>query len=566
MFEEFVPYLKEAKNGEKGRLIAEMCRLTGYSKDKVYRELKKAGWESGRKKRSDAGTTSVSELALRQVAAQLNVGIKDNKNITMEIPTATYILKNNGVDIGVSNNRIAELLRERGLDIKSQKKPKTFIRMRSLYPNHVHQVDPSVCLVYYLPKGGQRVIETREAYKNKPFLEDKAHLKVWRYVLTDHYSGTVCVRYYQTPGESKEVLWDFLLYCWGKKNDPNYVFHGVPELLVWDKGSANTSKAVANAMDSLRVNHYAHAVGRPNVKGQVESGNRLVERHLEPLLRAEPVQNVDELNYYAEKWCSAFNAGLLKGYNSDLRRAKKPRRDLWNTIPFDKLRELPEDAKKLLTVEPVTRKVGGDLKITFVHPRIKESRPYLVGGLPGVRPGLEVNVQPIMMDNAGVIKISYTYQDEEFTEELLPIELDEAGFHMDGAVWGEEYKSNKDTYVDKAVKSLTEVIGEDKVPFQNFNNGQGLKTLSIIGSKETNSISMPRVGQTINVHEAPKLIMSVIEASTVLKSRLGFWDKKYLLYLKATYSNGVPDSELDNLENLFAGKGVDFAEGKESVG
>ena len=564
MVKGYIPALECAGRGERGKIINDMSRMLGWSKDKVYRELKKAGYSTGRKKRIDAGETVVSDENLKTLAGMLKVGVRKNGKITQEIPNARSIMESNGIHLGVSNGRLAELLREKGMDIKSQKKDSTHIHMRSLYPNHVHQADPSMCLLYYLPRGGQKIIKDDEAYKNKPFLEGKSHLKIWRYVLTDHYSSTICIKYYQRAGESAATIWDFLLYCWSKKNDPHYQFHGVPDLLVWDKGSANMAKSVAYALKGLRVENYAHAPGNPRAKGQVEGSNNIVEKLFESRLKLEPVMNVDQLNEFAERWCASYNAGLIEFYDSTLKRAGRTRLELWNSIPFEKLKELPEDARTLLTEEPVTRKVGADLKITFVHPRIKESRPYVVGGLPGVRPGLEVNVQPILMDENGILKVSYTYQGEEFSEEILPVELDEAGFHMDAAVWGESFKANKETYIEKAGKSLDEVIGVDKVPFKYFNDGQGLKALSCIGKEDTNIIPVPRTGNTINVHQAEVLIITVIEAAKRLKARLGYWEPGYLQVLRDNFSSGVPESALDSLEEILMGG--DYAESKERTG
>lgn len=117
--------------------------------------------------------------------------------------------------------------------------------------------------------------------------------KCLRYVLTDHYSGSICVRYYSGYGEAAEYMYDFLLYAWGKKDRINYSFHGVPELLLWDKGSANTSKAVTNALKSLGVKTITHKAGSSRVKGQVENANNIVETHFECFLRFEGVKTIE---------------------------------------------------------------------------------------------------------------------------------------------------------------------------------------------------------------------------------------------------------------------------------
>lgn len=566
MIESYIPQLENAGRGKKGELIAEIGRLHGWSKDKVYRELKKAGYTPGRSRRKDAGSTHVDEEALTLLAAFMKSGVRKNGKATACVPLARAALESNGVHFGVSNGRLCELLRERGMDIKSQKQDTTFTRMRSLYPNHVHQVDPSVCLVYYLPGGGQKIIRDDEVYKNKPYLKGKEDLKVWRYVLTDHYSASVCARYYQVAGEGAVTLWDFLLYAWGKKEDPYYLFHGVPEILTWDRGSANTSQEIANAAKGLRIQTIAHTPGNPRAKGQVENGNNLIETLFESRLKAEPCMNVEELNKAVEGWCSAYNAGVIENYDSTLRRAKTTRLNLWQTIPFDKLKELPEDTRSLFVKNPVTRKVGGDLRISYIHPRLKEPRPYVVGGLPGIRPGILVEVQPILMDAGGVIRVSYTWQGEEFSEEILPVELDEAGFPLEAPVWGENFKTNKETYVEKAGKLLDEKIGDGRRPFEWWNNGEGLKTVSTIRKEETNIIPAARTGERVKPPEAPEVILSTVEAAKELKNRLEHWENRYFEILRVNFPKGVPDSALDSLEEILTGMGGDDAAGKESAG
>jgi len=552
MIKAYVLALEDAPDrGERGRIIKDLCSFTGWGKDKVYKELKNAGYDSGRRKRKDSGGTRVSEEALRDLGAYLKTGIRANGKIVIDIPTARQVLQSNGVEFGVSNGRLGTLLRDRGIDIKTQKQPTPYVKMRSLYPNQLHQVDPSVCLVYYLPRGGQKIIDEREVYKNKPWLVGKEDLKVWRYVLTDHYSGSICVKYYQSAGEKQIVLWDFLLYAWGKKEDPYYQFHGVPELLTWDKGSANMSKAITNAVKGLRIETFTHAVGNPRAKGQVEGGNKLVERLFESRLKAEPVMGLDELNKAVEGWCASYNADIIEGYSAKLKRAEKSRLDLWQTIPFDKLHELPEGARELLVDNPVKRQVSPSLSVSFVHPLTKVSMEYSVGGLPGIRPGLKVDVQPVLMDAGGILRVNYTYMGEEISEELLPLEKDEAGFLVDAPVWGESFKRNPDTAVQTAGKELEKVIGESKIPFADFNEGRGLAAVSAITRRKTNIQPVPRTGTAIKGPEAPQLIITSVEAAFRLRSRLGYWEPEYLKLIRGMYPNGVPERDLSKIEEII---------------
>jgi hypothetical protein len=163
-------------------------------------------------------------------------------------------------------------------------------------------------------------------------------------------------------------MYDFLLYAWRPKQQSTYVFHGVPELLIWDCGSGNIAKATTNALTAFGVKTRAHLPGKPRGKGQVEQGNRLVETQFESRLRFEPVSSIEELNAAVERWYAAYNANLIPGLDTRLRRDGKivgVRTALWQRIPAEKLRELPDEqiCRQVFSRGVQHRKVAGDLSI-----------------------------------------------------------------------------------------------------------------------------------------------------------------------------------------------------------
>ena len=247
MYEDFVLRMNAAQSAkERSAVVAEMCRMFAISMPKAYVALREAGWKSGRKRRADAGKSSVDDGTVQVLAAVLQNSVRKNGKKTMCIENARAVLMQNGYDIPISSRRLGEILKARTLSTEATSKPSPHQRMRSEYPNQIHFADPSVALMYFAPNGKQKFLRDDEVSKNKPFLEGRENLKCWRYVLTDHYSGTICVRYYAAAGENSANMYDFLLYAWGKKKDPFYNFHGLPELLIWDCGSANISKPVTN--------------------------------------------------------------------------------------------------------------------------------------------------------------------------------------------------------------------------------------------------------------------------------------------------------------------------------
>jgi hypothetical protein len=334
---------RAATPAERREAVDGLCRAFGFSERKAYRVLREGGWESGRAKRRDAGETALDEAVVLALAEMEKLCIRKNGKATLPVNVARSILQARGVDIPVGDRRIRELLNQKNLSVKDMKAATPHQAMRTEYPNQVHFADPSVCLLYFAPGGGMKAIGDDELYKNKNFLEGK--LKCWRYVLTDHYSSSVCVRYYAAMGETAANMYDFLLYAWGLKETPAYIFHGVPELLIWDCGTANIAKATTNALKAFGVKTAPHTPGNPRAKGQVENANNLVECHFESRLRFEPVNSIGELNDAAERWRAACNGNLLDSLDTRLKRAGRiigSRAMLWQKIPREKLRELPD--------------------------------------------------------------------------------------------------------------------------------------------------------------------------------------------------------------------------------
>jgi hypothetical protein len=272
------------------------------------------------------------------------------------------------VHVNVSSSRIAAVLRERGLDVRTQSRASSHVTMRSLHPNHVHQVDASLCLVYYL-NGEQRVIRDDELYKNKLAALAKVKFKCYRWVLTDHTSSVIIPWYTEAAGEDQFSLAEFLLFAWSEQD--GRPFHGVPEIVIWDKGSANQAHAVKALLRALEVKDIAHATGNSRAKGQVECAQNIVEKEFESRLRLEPV----------ERWPSSTRRlrlvqRLQRESDPEAGHARPPRARAPGALrsvdahPREQLRYLPDAdlCRALLAGREETRKVMGNLQITFKHP------------------------------------------------------------------------------------------------------------------------------------------------------------------------------------------------------
>jgi hypothetical protein len=547
MHEEWVRQMNAAGSAPGRMAVVEKMR-TAYriSVAKAYKMLNEAGWSSGRKRRKDAGTTGLGVEELKIIANMQKTSQRKNGKVTMPVTVARSILQAQGVDVNVCNSRIRELLRKERLSAKDLKVSTPYQRMRSEHPNQVHMTDPSNCLLYFSPNGKQKIVDDHEHYKNKNFYAD-GKLKCLRYVLTDHFSASVCVRYYEAAGETALNMYDFLLYAWGMKNDPLYVFHGIPKILVWDCGTGNTAKSITTALAALRVETTSHLPGNPRGKGQVENANNIVETQFESRLRFEPVHSLDELNAAAERWCAAYNANMLPHQDTKLNRngAASSRLMLWQKIKPEQLKELPEPeiCDQIYTTKIEPRKVAGDLAISFVHPMAKRSMRYSLAHLPGILVGQNVNVQPILVGTEPLVLVSYNFKGEPVSSECRPIAYDAAGFDVDAPVFGSEYKRLPDTVREKNAKELAAET-DGTVPLA-FSGGEGLKAHSYINA--SSPFIKPSAGEQIAVSvpdhvSLHDILISGFEFVKRVSARLGYTPDGLLDRMKLEHPGGVPES------------------------
>jgi len=343
------------------------------------------------------------------------------------------------------------------------------------------------------------------------------------------------------------------------------VFHGVPKILYWDKGSANTSHAIKNALQALQVTPLEHTAGNPRAKGAVEQANNLVEKLFESRLRFEPVASVDELNAAAVAWTAAYNSDTIPHYDARLKRRymaqPKARYALWQIIRQEQLRLLPDESvcRYLLSAKPEARRVRADLTVSIRHPMSKQREHYDVADLPNVYPNAEVMVSPLIYGDCQVVVSIEDYKGEEVSRVLSRIERDEfSGFRLDAAVIGDEWKSQPDTTVERAGKSADHAAYPDMdvddaakardkgvTPF-----GGELDAHSHLQHVEQPSYmrrpgSEMSVPDRVNVEEEP---MTVTEACKRLVADLGKREGiNYHHLVRGLYPDGVPESEYPTL-------------------
>ena len=561
------------KGGERGRLVAEFGRLRGCAPTTVYSWLKDhAGYATGRKRRSDAGTTKMPADSLAFISTTIQQSTRANGISTKPICVAMNIAHQNGMTVNVSSGRVAALLRANRLDVKTQASARNHQRLRSLHPNHVHQIDPSLCLVYYMD-GQQRIMDEATFNKNKPASMDKVRLKVWRYVRYDHASSTLDLHYYEAAGENQASLFEFLLHTWGKS--ATRLSHGVPKMLLWDKGSANTSTGIKRLLDALGVHHETHATHHAWAKGGVESGNRIVERHFESRLRDEPVSTVEQLNASAAAWVRDYNANAMAHIDSRVKRddgQSYVRDDLWSLIAHHPgaLVEMPERAvcAWFMRGKEETRVIR-DGRITFVHPQTGKSELYsLQPWAKDFANGEKVRVSPLLLGDALLrVEMDRYGQDPLHVDVQPERDFDAFGRPLSATLLGHEYKAAPHTAAQEAAKQIAataygpgttldeaERLKTKNVrPFQHFNDGAGIVSHTHLGKGELPARLLPAAKAantadlaTLRSQRAVRLLTQ-FDAAAELR-RLGLTlTREMTASLRAWYPDGVPEDQLQTL-------------------
>lgn len=569
--------LDNVGHGQRGPILDEAQVFLGVSRQTIYRQLKTVcGWSSERKVRKDKGKMSVSTDSLLALATMSRESVRDNGKQTMFTTTARGILEQNGHEINVSNATLNRLMRQRKLNAKAQQVANPVQSLRALHPNHVHEIDPSLCLIYYM-KNKQHIMRDRDFYKNKLENYAKVKYKVWRYTLYDRASGMIIPWYVEAAGENQHSLFQFLMFAWGKQD--GRLFHGVPSLLYWDKGSSNTSSAIKNLLDHLEVKYLEHEAGNARAKGGVENANNIIETQFESRLRFQPVSSIDELNHAAINWAEAYNANRLPGQDTRLRRTglSEPisRQSLWQHIKAEQLRILPsvEICQALMASREQERQVKADLTISFKHPQADSSLIYSLKGLDGITVKDKISVRSLVYGDCAIQIEVPRYDGEALIYRVEPDRnFDKFGQRLDAPVIGEEYKSKGDTAIEQVAKAMDQVaypnMTEDEIkkakqkqvaPF-----GGQLNTLSYL-----DDINHPayfeQKGNEIETPEHLKpatatltLTAALIRITSSIGRRLTIDENKWL---SARYQDGVPEDSLESLIRTFTTPVTAIADG-----
>lgn len=555
----------------------------GVSYQTVMRWRKDVAGTASRKRRSDSGQISLPREEAQFVSAHLMESHRRNGKRIASVEQAVKVMRSNGkIRAEALDTKTGELkplsisainraLRTYGLHPDQLNRPAPAISLASLHPNHVWQIDPSLCVLYYLKrspdarKNGLQVMERKEFYKNKPANVARIENdRVWRYVITDHTSGHVYAEYVLGAESGENLCTVFINAMLPRDGEP---VHGVPFMVMVDPGSANTGAVFKNLCKALRVRVLVNEPGSPRGKGQVEKGNDQVEKSFESGLKFVVVNSLEELNAAAAKWRKWFNGTSIHT------RHGKTRYAAWMAITADQLQLAPEREvmRELARSEPESRLVNDKLQVSY------KGSKYDVSSVPGIQNGNTVWVcrNPWRKEAAQVVTVDAEGRDIYYVIE--PVGVGEFGFDANAVTIGERYKRHADTPAQTAAKEIEKLLmGTDtleeaaaarkakKLPFGGTidpwkhmddalenapaylpRRGTELET-ALPGIVANRSMDVPAALAVESVRLNPVQL-----AGRLLQAMSGEWQADYYQRLVSWYPEGALESEIGQIVDRF---------------
>lgn len=482
--------MKEAKPSERRGIIDRYRKQYGYSYEHMMRIARQHGFNSGRQTRADKGECILNNDQIDFVAAFLHTTRRENKGAIAPVENALEFAYDNGIIPRgtVAVGTMQRILRERQMDKNRQNAPTPHTEMRSLHPNHCHQVDVSTCIQYYLDEVGMSIMREDEFYKNKLENFKKIKTPLQRYVIADHFSGFFFVKYYLAAGETAENLLDFLLCAWEAKGDSRMPFRGAPFLMLMDGGCRAKAKAIGLGFwEGIGVDILQGEAGNSRRQGSVECHHNIWEMWFETRLRIDPATSLEDLNRKAFGFCLWFNASRKHT------RTNMTRLSCWLTIKREQLRELPgrEELYDLMN-KPEEERTVANGRISY------QGKELSLRGL-GIPHGAKVTViKNIWKWKDGILTVAWENQRYDVAViEKLSLEL--GGFAANAPIIGQEYKAQPETATQKAVKRMDELAHGTQDPAKKSIPFYGLNAFEGHADKVANLAAIPKKGTPIEV-------------------------------------------------------------------
>jgi hypothetical protein len=549
-----------APHGQRTAIYKAGAAELGVSLQTLQRKLKEVSVSKPRKRRSDAGNSMLPLHEARLISAMLLESTRANNKQLSTIERAVERLRsNNLITAGrldeatgefrpLSNGAISRALRGYKLHPEQLLQDAPAVSLASKHPNHVWQVDASISTQFYLADDGVRVMKQAEFYDGKPGnLKKIERQRLWRYVITDHTSGTLYVEYV-LGAESAENLCGVLINAMQKRHasDP---FHGVPWMLMTDPGAAMTSGIFRNLCRAMSIELIINQVGNARAKGQVEQAHNIVEREFESALKLQAAHSLGQINGWAGEWMRYFNATAIHT------RTGRSRYGVWQLIKPNELRLAPsaEVCRELAVSTPEYRKVSNLLRVSF------RGDQFDVSAVPQVMVGEKLLIARNCWRDKDSASVVLTGEDgREYYHVVERIGRDQFGFADTSATIGEQYKRHGQTPAQVS-RQLLEQVATGTASAAQAEAARKAKAIPFGGRIDphkhvTDTVLpayLPRRGTSLSVN-APTVehaLLTHVEAAKLLRPRMAdTWSAEAFRWLQQHYPRGIALEQLDAVE------------------
>ncbi|EDQ5841411.1 transposase family protein [Salmonella enterica subsp. enterica] len=562
---------RHAGHGRKEAIYKTACEELRMSRATLLKKLKAFQPAAQRKQRADAGCSALTREEALVISGTWLESRRNNDKRLYSLESVVKALRTNGMIMAgrtdeetgeffpLSIDAISRALRSYRLHYDQLQNPAPSLELASKHPNHVWQIDASICVLYYLKNPGKkakgdtglRVMDRDTFYKNKPKNLDRiVNDRVWSFELIDHTTNWIYVEY-RFGGESAENLLSVMINAMQERGGAD-VLHGVPSILYTDPGSALVSASMLNMCRALGIRCLQHKARNARATGAVEKARDIIECDFEAGLRFCRVETVEELNRYVRLWRMSYNRNHIHS------RYGMSRTESWLRITPEQLIKAPpvDICRELAVAAPEERTVTSKLRVSF------RGQEFSVESVPGACVGdkLQITRNPWHENEARVI-----VTDEDGFEQYLPVyavEKDEWGYAVNAPVIGERYgqmpvtdaQHNRNEVEQRLYGTGNEVETAaarkaGAIPF-----GGRFNPYKEIEDAQCNSpVYLPRKGSEaqprVRIHQTEAAPLSHVKAAMALQTKLkaqgGKWNPGWYQYLVDHYPDGIPEHQLD---------------------
>ncbi|ELI0559690.1 DDE-type integrase/transposase/recombinase, partial [Salmonella enterica] len=562
---------RHAGHGRKEAIYKTACEELRMSRATLLKKLKAFQPAAQRKQRADAGCSALTREEALLISGTWLESRRNNDKRLYSLESVVKALRTNGMIMAgrtdeetgeffpLSIDAISRALRSYRLHYDQLQNPAPSLELASKHPNHVWQIDASICVLYYLKNPGKkvkgdtglRVMDRDTFYKNKPKNLDRiVNDRVWSFELIDHTTNWIYVEY-RFGGESAENFLSVMINAMQERGGAD-VLHGVPSILYTDPGSALVSASMLNMCRALGIRCLQHKARNAQATGAVEKARDIIECDFEAGLRFCRVETVEELNRYVRLWRMSYNRNHIHS------RYGMSRTESWLRITPEQLIKAPpvDICRELAVAAPEERTVTSKLRVSF------RGQEFSVESVPGACVGdkLQITRNPWHENEARVI-----VTDEDGFEQYLPVyavEKDEWGYAVNAPVIGERYgqvpatdaQHNRNEVEQRIYGTGNEVETAaarkaGAIPF-----GGRFNPYKEIEDAQCNSpVYLPRKGSEaqprVRIQQTEAAPLSHVKAAMALQTKLkaqgGKWNPGWYQYLVDHYPDGIPEHQLD---------------------